>query len=500
MVEKTSEQVLATTGIDGQLSKLMPKDWAKKVRLMRRDPTLGFVRDLYMAPLLASEWSVVADDPKYEDAVDIVYDAIVPKRLQLMENAIRGLLDFGWQAFEQVFSYTKDGWITLRKLKPLLQDITYILVNSRGDIKGVRNLPTYLSAFNNPFAGPWIDLNVDECLVISRDVEGTNWYGEALMRRVEAPFDSWNECEYAAKRFDTKIAGAHWVVYYPIGRSRYNGQEAVDNFIIANGILDALTSSGKIAIPQKILQQTTDLNSLGEDKTVWKIEMISASGSSESSFVGRQKYLDALKARGLGIPERAVFEGQFGTKAEAEAHADFAIDNIEMAHVRLIEQVNTQVVNQLLRLNKGEHYEDHVTITATPLSDWKRSQLRNLYTAYFGTESGQAQEIEAIDWDAVREVLGIPTHADMDKQYEAPAGRGTVGTFAPTSRRSSGELTGLSRRQMMNVIKDIKDMRREIASGATTKQMAVEVLQSRGISPDRAERFLADVIEPSAGV
>lgn len=493
MPEKTGEQVLVTTGIDGQLAKSQPRDWDQRVRLMRRDATIGFVRDLFTAPLLSSEWTVVADDPKYEDAVKIVYDSLVPKRLNILEHSIRGLLDFGWQGFEQIFSYNSDGWIYLRKMKPLLQDITYILVNDRGDLKGLRNLPTYLSSMSQAVtskSGPWTDLNIDECLILSRDVEGTNWYGEPLMRRIEAPYVSWNECEAAAKRFDTKIAGAQWVVYYPVGRSRYKGQEAVDNYQIAQDILDALTSSGKIAIPRKLLQHIEDLNSVGDDNMAWKIDLITASGSSESSFVGRQKYLDALKARGLGIPERAVFEGQFGTKAEAEAHADFAIDNIEMAHVRIVEQINEQVVNQLLRLNKGEHYENHVKIETMPLSDWKRSQLRNLYSTYFATEVGQAAELEAVDWDAIREVLGIPTHKDIQQLDAEQNGPG------PYKKTVAGEFRGLSRRDMINVIKDIKDMRKQISTGDITKTMAVDVLESRGVDRDRAERLLGDVLEP----
>ncbi len=494
MVEKTGEQVLATTGVDGQLAKTLSNDWYKLVRMMRRDPTLGFVRDLYMAPLLASDWTVVADDPRYESAVPIIYDSLMPQRLNIMENGIRGLLDFGWQAFEQIFSYSRDGWIKLRKMKPLLQDISYILVTDRGDFNGIRNLSTYLSGYNN--AGPWVDLNNDEALLVCRDVEGTNWYGEPLMRRAVDAYNSWNECEASAKRYDTKIAGAQWIVHYPPGKTPYLGA-LTDNFVIATKILESLKSSGMIAIPRKIMDQITDLSTAGDDVMAWKIELVTAQGSSESAFVGRQKYLDALKSRAIGIPERAVFEGQFGTKAEAEAHADFAIDNIEMAHVRLIEQINNQTVNLLLRINKGEHFEGHVKLEAMPLSDWKRAQLRQLYLSYFATEQGQAAEMENVDWDAIREMLQVPTHEEsgqpgaygVDQQTGQPV-------KASGRKRPTGELGGLGRRQMLNLIKDVKDMRLQVQSGEVTADMAVDILEARGVDRERATRFLSDIPVP----
>lgn len=427
---RTSEQVLVSANVDGKLAKRrMPATWAKKVREMRRDATLGFVRDLYMAPILASEWTVVSDDPKYADAVQLVYDAIVPKRHVYLRHILRGLLDFGWQAFERVQEITPDGQVTIKQVKPLLQDITDILVDAHGEFVGVRNSA---STLNNP-----VELAVNECVLVCRDVEGTNWYGEALMYRAERAYDSWNECDDAARRYDTKIAGAHWVIWYPVGSTPMNGEET-DNFEIAKTLLRSLEASGRMAIPNKVLDHITDLNSVDASKMAWRIELISASGTSESSFVGRQKYLDALKSRAIGVPERAVFEGQFGTKAEAEAHADFAIDNIEMGHVDIVEQTNRQISDPLLLLNYGEDYVGRVRVQASPLSDWKRAQLRSLYMAYFQSPEGLAEEIDKIDWDAIREQAGIPVRDETgtsnvgddsqdEEQDDDPVGQPSAG-------------------------------------------------------------------------
>jgi hypothetical protein len=411
--ERTTEQVLVVSGVDGQLAKTgLPHRWGKKVREMRRDATLAFLRDMYKAPILAAEWTVVADGPRYEKAVDSVYMSTVPFREEVLESAVRGLMDFGWQSFEVVKAITNKGNVVVKKMKPLLQDITEILVDERGALVGVRNQPihitaiarTELSGYDN--YGPWIDLFGDEQCTLFRDVEGTNWYGEALMRRAEAAFDAANHVEEAALRFDKKVAGSHWIVYYPLGTSYFEGREQ-DNYEIAQAILQSLKASGMIAVPQKVAAWIEDLNSIDERNMAWRIDL-KESGAQQQAFIDRLRYLDSLKARAVGLPERSVLEGQYGTKAEAEAHADFAISNLEMGHAMIVKLLNRQVVNPLLRLNFGERFINKVRVQVVPLGDSKREILRTLYADYFRTEDGTAQEVDKVDWDGIKELLGVP--------------------------------------------------------------------------------------------
>lgn len=414
--EKTSEQVLLTTGVDGILSKPRPPktssgQWNKKVREMRRDATLGFLRDLFKAPMLAAEWTVVSDEG-FKDGEAIVEKCVLPRHRFLIHHIVRGLLDFGWQPFEMVHDYV-DDMIVLAKVKPLLQDITEIVVDIHGNLIGLRNKPTYLN--NLPqWAGPWVEVMHEEQVTFYTDVEGTNWYGEPRMYRAEQPYDSWLTCEASAQRFDKKVAGAHWIVHYPDGRSPFRGEEEVENAEIAKAILRELESSGSVAVPRSVAKEVEDLDNLSDDKLGWKIELLSASTNTASSFVDRQKYQDALKARAIGIPERAVFEGQFGTKAEAEAHADFAIDAIEGFHVDVVDRLNETEVDFLLEVNHGSSYKGRVKVKASPLSDVDRAKMRELYMAWFGSPDGAASEADAVDFDAVRQELGIPTRQDTN--------------------------------------------------------------------------------------
>lgn len=443
---QTGAQILVGAGPDGflppkalALGHNMGRGWFRKVRQMRRDATLGFLREMFAAPILASEWSVDCDDrEKYGDAIERIKESTLPHREKFLEDAIRGLMDFGWQPFEIVKEQHSDGTFYIEQFKALLQDLTQIVVDYNGALVGLRNEASYSYVNANP-----IFLYRGECVVLYREVEGTNWYGEAVMRRAERPYDSWQESDDAARRFDAKMAGAHWVVYYPIGTSMYNGVET-DNYLIAKDILAALSSSGKVAVPSTVLKTIDDmtLGSGAANASAWRIELLSASVV-QASFVDRGRYLDSLKSRAIGIPERASLEGQFGTKAEAEAHADFAIDNVERFHRIIVNLLNQQAVNVMLELNHGPNYKNKVRVKPAPLSDAKRAFLKQLYMAHIGTESGQAEETELVDYDTIRDELDIPIRKSPGIGHVAgPVSQGQAQELQDAEERKVGASPG----------------------------------------------------------
>jgi hypothetical protein len=270
-----------------------------------------------------------------------------------------------------------------------------------------------------------------------------------------------------------------------------------------------MESSGKIAVPMKLLQQMDSLNlqQIDENKMAWKIELISVSGTSESSFVGRQRYLDGLKSRALGFPERAVLEGQYGTKAEAEAHADFAIDNMQMFLTESVDQLNKWPVRFLLEVNHGQDFVGHVKLVAAPLTDVRRSQLRSLYMRYFDSPQGQAEESDAVDFDTIREELSIPTRVERRPMSDAAdaAGKGDMepspdpgavdlpAASTPDAATSAlGEYTDIGQRAFTNNIKRIRKILDDVAAGES-RVFAEQMLAAIGIPSDRAKALLDDV-------
>lgn len=377
--------------------------WYNKVREMRREPTIKLARALSIAPILAAPWSFEQETWAPEGALNEIQSQLMPMRMHIMRTMMCGCADFGWQGYEKIIDFDEYGRIVLKKLKPLLQDFTKILVDrTTGEFVGLRQ--------QSPRQATPTDLCVDECLLVSIDVEGTDWYGEAIMKSVETPFDQGCDVEASASRYDRKIAGAHWVVYYPLGSSTIQGV-VKDNSEVAQIILNKLESSGSIAIPSTVSQIVDTLSANAADKLAWKVELLTAQGGS-TPFIERLKYIDAKKARAFGMPERAILEGQFGTKAEAEAHGDFAIVNMELRAKIGIQHLNRHVVDHLLRLNYGNGAEGAIYIEQAPLVDAQIQYLKTVYTALMADPNALMGEQLEMDMPALRDRLGIPQLPD----------------------------------------------------------------------------------------
>lgn len=399
MVERTYAQVFAYPGpLPDQRLPNYEQHRYRLYRQMRLDPTIALGRALITAPLVVAGWTYEADDDAPEGAKDFVECELEKWRTLLMKTAIEGYIDYGWQGYERVYRVDSNLQIVIGKIKPLLHRYTEILVDPKhGAFLGLRQ-----------FATNEMDLYNDECFIIALDVEGTNWYGRALMQNCIEPYEKWSRVEEAAARYDKKIAGSHWVVHFPEGESEINGV-ATDNGKIADSILKTLQSSGAVAVPvQNVLYGDP---TLGQAQDAWKIELISPGGTQQAGFTERQRYLDGLKVRGLGLPERSVLEGKFGTKAEAEAHGDFAIVNMEMRHWLICEQITKVLCNDLLSLNYGIEAIGTVTVKPTPLNDATVQTLKETYLGLLKDPGLLAQEAASIDFEQMRTRLDIPARA-----------------------------------------------------------------------------------------
>ena len=400
MAERTRAQVHVQPSFDGTLVQASDyQQWTKTVREMRLDPTLQLARGMITAPVLAAEWSYEGDD---EDQVEFIRSQMDPVKHHLMQHTILGWMDFGWHSFEKVFDFV-DGKVVLTKLKPLLQDYTEINVDANGRITGI----------TNEVEGNETELSTDEAFITYTDVEGTDWYGQAWMRAAEDPWNRWKETDTSARKYQQRVAGTHWVLYYPTGESEFEG-ELTDNFVIAKKIIDGLESNSKVLLPVAIDELIAQLNegSSTNLKSVWELKLLSDDGNGSESFENRLKYLDALKVRALRLPERAVLEGVFGTKAEAESHADFAITNMEMRHLEAVLLVNWHIVNHLTRMNFGA--ENLVKIMPSPIADASRALLKDIYIKILSDPTGFLNEVGTLDIEAIKSALGIPSVDEED--------------------------------------------------------------------------------------
>ncbi len=377
----------------------------KQIREYRNEPTVKLARTFVVAPALIAGWSVDFDEDVPENIVQFISNEMLPQHDHLMRTGLWGLIDWGWQPYEKVFGLKKDATGAMRwginKLKPLLQDMTSILINpDTGGFVGLQNGPLNTSLKT---------LDASDVLVLYQNVEGTNWYGESDMLAIHLLMEKYTKIEHAADRYDQKVAGAHWIVYFPVGTSPFGsaGTET-DNFLIAQALLNSLESNGSICVPNIVNNYVQDLNQIGKDQQAWRIELMSADGGTSNDMIARMQYLDTLKIRAFGLPERSITEGKYGTKAEAEEHGDFATVSINLRRKDITRECNWHVVNQLLAINFGEQYVNKVRLIPNPINDEALQRNAEIFKRVLNNPSFGPAWMSRIDVGYIADQLEIP--------------------------------------------------------------------------------------------
>lgn len=410
--EQTRRQVATTFGLRGLGGAKLPASYAT-YRKIRKHPTVALARAVAVAPIVAADWSIEADDDAPDEWVAFIKEQFMPIREPFLETTLLGGIDFGHQCWEKVFAF-KGGRFELRKLKPLLPDLTEIVVaEDSGAFVGFRQ--------GN------IEVPLEKSLLVSFRVEGTQWLGEPLLENVRETWNQWVEANSGAARYDRKVSGSHFVVRYPDGSCTDASGQEVSCTDMAQRLLTTLESSGSIAVPDSVASYVGELN---QQQHGWSISILEDNGGRQPTFVERLVYLDKLICRALLVPERSVLEGQHGTLAEADSHADFALVSADLTHRAVVRTLNWHAVDQVLALNFGDEARGKVRLVASPILDAKLTFLREVYKAVLDNPSGFLQEFGLIDTDALKDSLGIPKAKEVASAGDDAAGGALPGVDA----------------------------------------------------------------------
>jgi hypothetical protein len=377
-----------------------------KMRVMRRDPTIALAREIAVGPTIGSSWTIEVMPDAPDDAKAFAERYLMPFRKQFLKTALYGEIDFGWRVYEKVLNTRRDAKlgvvVVLDKLKPLFNDTTWVKYNSDGDYDGV------LHQDPNGYGWCWIDR--EYALFANFDDDGLGAYQDPRLVRCESAYDEWNKINDVSKRYNEKMAGAVWVVHYPEGRTMYKGV-MTDHSVIARDIVYNIKASGYLTLPSKLLADAqTELQQLGQSG--WRIEIMESS-SKQADFIAAMEYQDKLKARGLGVLERAMMEGQYGTKAEAESHVNVMLLNMQLKHEDLTELFNKEVLDPLLTLNYNA--PGSIKFIAQPLTDERYELFNQIFNALMADPSSAAEIIDKIDVDGVFDHLRIPMKTEHEQ-------------------------------------------------------------------------------------
>lgn len=389
-----------------ELGKKLPQSY-DTYRTIRKHPTVAMARALSTAAIVSGEWTVFAKKGVPKFIRRFVKDTYFKHRRWFLQQAITGGIDYGYQGFEQVYAL-KSGRIVIDKLKPLIPDATIILVDEdNGDFQGYRQ-----------DFGFRREIPLSKCLHVAYRIEGTDWRGESLLEYARNTYNHWIDGNDAARRYDKKMAGSHFVVYYPMGETEVDGT-MTDNATIAKNVLTNLESSGGTTIPRLVAEHVEDLR---DKEFGWDIEILNDDNARQYSFTNRLEYLDKLLVRAMLMPERAIIEGKFGTKADAGSHADLAMVNVEETHAYTTEHINQQSVDRLVEVNFGPKHVGNVGLASAPLSNSKIQFFRDVYIKFLDDPQGFINEYNNTERESLRELLCLPqTDAEDKDPIERPA-------------------------------------------------------------------------------
>jgi hypothetical protein len=372
---------------DGTMPRSMPTTTFTydKARRMVKHPTVFIGRRFAAAPIVSAKYGVEADTDAIREYIE---EQVLPHLTYFLYTSLYGEIDFGWSAFEVV--YTADG--QLDTLKALLNDFTYARRDAEtGDFVGLKTTDRY--------TGQLIYLDPMHSLFVSHDDAGLGAYGTPRLASVELAYDAWLDANDTAQRYDSKMAGGITKIdYMPRVLTDKDGNDS-EAFDIAKAAADSMKASGVMIVPN-------EPQVLG-DKAVktFEVERIDASGG-QVDMIARMKYLDACMLRGLTQPERALTEASLsGSRADSVAHADIALLCMSLQANQLLECLNHYLVDRLTQIRFGKTGVAKLVVSA--LDDESTAQRWKMLLAGITDAATGPDLIAQIDWESELDRLGV---------------------------------------------------------------------------------------------
>lgn len=378
-------------------------------RKMKSQPTIAMARVAATAPVKKAEVTVETmpkADPRWKTFIE---ETLIPQWSWIRNQSLFAL-DYGNQPFEKVFD-VKDGLIVLKKLKPLLVDATKILVDKEdGSFAGLKQ--------------GRIVLPPEKSFCYVNDSEAGSFFGRSRHENCRFEWSQWIDTAIRMGDYGRKVAGVIPIILYPEGESDNEQGSTTSNFELAEQMLRNLGSKMKgIAMPNQFAKYSDDLIRNGVDLDQlrpWIISFLETKGQHGGDFVKQLSYWDKNLVRGWLMPERAVQEGEHGTKAEAAAHIDVALAVAEELLEDLVRCVNWYIVDQLLVINFGEVARGQVFLEHGPLIDSDKLFVRAIFEKVLAQPSNFGMLFDILDIDSIIDQSGLPRKESIDESLVLP--------------------------------------------------------------------------------
>ncbi len=389
-------------------------------RATRRDPTVSLVRTIIAAAITSAGWNYKSLDGTPDERLKFVRRQLERVRARFTETTVNNGTDFGWSPWEMMLQFRRDAgagrWrLEIGALRNLLHDITDILVDDADDFIGfqqVRNgapvvIPRALSAYGD---------TLNAAIIVPWRMEGTDWHGTPLLYNVRDFVTQWDTENAGVKTWVLHVTGSRYVVSYPDSPGGMESPWGVagtltKHAVIAAAILAELETGHGVFIPTTSAQAVDQLNALVMG---WKIDPLEDKGAAPL-VIDHVRYLDVLKVRGMGFPERTVLEGAAeGQKAGSETAQGFALDNLGMMGAYLAAIANEYVIDPILAWNYGESARGSVYAVANPVGSDARDTLTEIVKDVLKVNPAR------LDLDSAMDAAGIPKAEEVTNVGKQP--------------------------------------------------------------------------------
>lgn len=394
----------STTGVPGFAAP--PAGTFATYRRISSHPTVALAMRIVTAPVLANSWGWKSRPDVPRHWLAFVRDMLQPMRARVLSHALSALT-FGFAGFEKVWE-TDGKRLILTKLKPLLPEITEILVDDFGNFTGFRQ--------RRPGQATPIDLLGSKAFCCTCEGECQNYYGRSRHENVR---DDWSRAMQTAERlaqYHKKVAGVIAQLHYPEGTSRDASGVERSNDIVAQQILEAVSMGRSVRLPN-LFASIDDPKSAAElaGKSQWVLSQFELGGADHSAgLLAALAYYDKQLFRGWLRPERVGLEAQHGSRADAAEHSQTGIVDSELVDRGFAAAFNAGVVDDVLALNFGAAARGAVWVEPSPISDMRTDTVRTVLLTLLNHPRAAVDVSKLLDVAGMLEDLDVPVVARVD--------------------------------------------------------------------------------------
>lgn len=417
-------------------------------RWMLQHPILRLVRSICIGIIASNVWEYEKVDKSAPDSdADMLKACFNPLRDQLITEFYARARDYGWHSAEPIWE-SKEGLLTITRLKPLLQDITEVWRDGHGNFLGLKNnvgvhskIAQSDATFTLPPTGTDLSATTGFRLLpapykawtYAYDSESDYAYGRSWLENVrETAWRDWLDTMQQLQKLGPKISDKCTVIKSPAGTFpgppdptnggkpkqisyKENAEKAISALAAgAAGIWFpslGLSVDGKGSLDaMKVLVELVN-------KSVFDIQVLDFGNHAQaiSGYIERLTHAEMLMFAGGLRSSRTGMEGSNrGGKADAEKHTDTGTYNAEQDDKDFARGCQP-LLDAVLVINRGDKAKGSWRIKPPSLIDRKADTIKAILLALLNNPLISEEVAATLDVDKMIDGMNL----DRSKPYSA---------------------------------------------------------------------------------